>query len=78
MKAVIALLAVAFLASVNCNEDIECEGPVNVACFVEPCRFAECPSVQGAVCKNYLCRGGCDTRWFVDGKEVTEQCNSSS
>ena len=45
--------------------------PVN--CFINPCQFAACPAVEGAICVADYC-GGCSARWLLNGQEVTSQC----
>jgi hypothetical protein len=59
----------------------QCEGcsdgsqPVN--CLVDPCQTATCPSVNGATCVANYC-GGCNAQWFLNGHDVTEQCQGCS
>ena len=48
-----------------------CTRPVN--CFVNPCQFASCPVFPEAECRSDYC-GGCNARFFVKGKEVTDDC----
>ena len=45
-----------------------------VSCLVDPCRFAQCPNHPDAVCVADFC-GGCNARFFVGKKEVTDTCS---
>lgn len=47
-----------------------------VHCFVNPCAITNCSGVNGAQCKA-IC-GGCYAQWFLNGRDVTEQCRESN
>ncbi|CAF0780371.1 unnamed protein product [Brachionus calyciflorus] len=47
---------------------LSCLFPVN--CFVEPCRFATCPTHPNAVCVNNYC-DGCNAFFYENGVRVT-------
>ena len=57
----------------NSNTCPDGSDPVN--CLVDPCQSATCPGVDNATCVADYC-GGCNAKWFVDGVEVTDQCQS--
>ena len=40
---------------------------------MDPCEYPSCPVVNGATCVADYC-GGCNARWFNNGKEVNDQC----
>ncbi|BFZ05248.1 hypothetical protein BsWGS_08287 [Bradybaena similaris] len=75
MKVLIALLAFAFLASVDCYRRLPvppCD-TYYVNCAVSPCRFNTCDAVPEAICVANYC-GGCNARWYRGSEDVTDQC----
>lgn len=46
-----------------------------VPCYINPCHFASCPAIdsEDVTCVADHC-GGCFAQWFLNGKEVTDQC----
>ncbi len=47
-----------------------------VSCFADPCMFATCPAHPDAVCVADFC-GGCNARFFIGKKEVTDTCSKN-
>lgn len=47
-----------------------------VNCFADPCLTATCPGQPQAQCRADYC-GGCKSKWFLDGSEVTNQCRQN-
>ncbi len=47
-----------------------------VSCFADPCSFATCPGVPGAICRANYC-GGCYAHFFdpTTDQNVTERCS---
>ena len=62
-------------ATCCCNDKAaicpNCTKPVN--CLVDPCRYSTCPTHPRAECRSDYC-GGCNARFYVGRREVTEQC----
>ena len=59
-----------------CDETFDacCCGNTTLNCFVEPCKFAAC-SIPGAKCINEYCNGCCcEARFFLNNKDITDQC----
>ena len=52
-----------------------CKDPV--ACVVDPCEVSTCPAFPQAKCISDFC-GGCNARFFLGFKEVTDKCNVCS
>ena len=50
------------------------DGSSPVDCLVNPCDTASCPAVADATCVADYC-GGCNARWILNGKEVTDRCH---
>ena len=53
------------------------DGKDKVNCFVNPCQFASCPAFPTATCEADFC-GGCNARFFLSGREVTNKCGKCS
>eukprot|EP00123_Amoebidium_parasiticum_P012229 comp21205_c1_seq1/m.28821 comp21205_c1_seq1/g.28821 ORF comp21205_c1_seq1/g.28821 comp21205_c1_seq1/m.28821 type:complete len:265 (-) comp21205_c1_seq1:343-1137(-) len=58
----------------SCQEPTCPPGTPQVKCLVDPCTTATCAGYDTAVCRADYC-GGCNARFYVDGKEVT--CNTA-
>ena len=54
--------------SIGCSD-----GSLPVTCLINPCKQASCPSINGATCVSNYC-GGCKAEWFLNGHNVTDQC----
>lgn len=48
-------------------------GTLPVYCLINPCQYASCPALEDAKCVADYC-GGCNARWILNGREVTDQC----
>ena len=63
-------------ANCCCNDSLatcpNCTYPVN--CFADPCQFSSCFPYPSARCESDYC-GGCNARFYVGEKEVTENCS---
>ena len=49
------------------------DGTQPVNCVVNPCQWATCPVVKGAICVADYC-GGCNTLWVLNGEAVSHLC----
>ena len=49
------------------------DGSEPVNCFADPCQDATCASFPEATCQSDFC-GGCNARFFVRRREVTDLC----
>ena len=49
------------------------DGQDIVNCLVNPCEVTSCPGFPTATCEADFC-GGCNARFFLRGREVTNKC----